>query len=499
MMEKLPRLGRRPFWKNPLFWVLAVAVLARLPLLLYNGGILWPDSLSFLASAENIAFRGDFSQHRMYNTPLYPMFLAGFLKFLPQAPFTGWLIILAQHLLGIASTLFFWIGGRRLFGAAAAMAGALLFTLHPVVLYYEHVPHTETLFVFLLGWLFLRVSRAPASPGAWRAAELGWLCGLLTLTRPVAKLLVLTLLLWLVLRLRRPRPALARGIVLLLGYAVVVLPWMAFNLRTAGYFGISKGEGTNLKLRIAYIGLKATKPAAAPRKEATSPSTPERASRPLERTAVEKADTAAGKPTARPEGKSARAAGAKASPRRRGRWPERLSSRARQDEVKRDRNIQLIQSQPWPYIRAAIRDFFLIMAAPGSSVQFDDRESPAVPCCLVLKDFHADVFPNRPVSRSPMVRRLVHFQLTRLTPRWSVLFAFFLLGAVSFLADRGRDRLTGLLLLSHVSYFALSAAVFIKPIDRFFLPALGFYLLFAAWGAVFLFRVLRGRLRPAGA
>ncbi len=499
MREKLESRVRRPFWKNPLFWILAVAVLARLPLLLYNGGILWPDSLSFLASAENIAFHGDFTQHRMYNTPVYPMFLSLFLRLLPQAPLTGWLIILAQHLLGIGSTLFLWLGGRRLFGAAPALVGVLLFTLHPVVLYYEHVPHTETLFVFILAWLFMRVTRAPASPGAWRAAELGLLCGLLTLTRPVAKYLVLTLLLWLVLRLRRPRPALARGIALLLGYAVVVLPWMAFNLRSAGYFGISKGEGTNLKLRIAYIGLKATKPAVAPRKKATSPSTPEKATRLQESTAAEKADKATAKPSARPEGKSARAAGAKASPRRRGRWPERLSSRARQDEVKKDRNIRLILSQPWPYIRAAIRDFFLIMAAPGSSVQFDDAQSPPVPCCLVLKDFHTDVFPNRPVSRSPFVRRLVHFQLARLKPRWAVVFAFFLLGAVSFLAQSGRDRLTGLLLLSHVAYFALSAAVFIKPIDRFFLPALGFYLLFAAWGAVFLFRILRGWLRPAGA
>ena len=135
----------------------------------------------------------------------------------------------------------------------------------------------------------------------------------------------------------------------------------------------------------------------------------------------------------------------------------------------------------------------------GLFVQFDDSLSPPGPSCLVLKDFGTKAFPNRPASRSPLLRRLLHFQLARLKPSWGIAFAFFLLGAASFLADRGRDRLTGLLLLSHVAYFALSAAVFMKPIDRFFLPALGFYLLFAAWGAVFLFRVLRGWLRPAGA
>jgi 4-amino-4-deoxy-L-arabinose transferase-like glycosyltransferase len=457
----------RPLWREPLFWVLAVAVLARLPLLLYNGGILWPDSLSFLASAENIAFRGDFAQHRMFNTPLYPMFLALFLKLLPQAPFTGWLIVLAQHLLGIGSTLFLWLGGRRLFGAVPALVGALLFTLHPVVLYYEHVPHTETLFVFILAWLFMRLTRAPRSPGAWRAAELGFLCGLLTLTRPVAKYLVLTLLLWLALRLRRLKPALARGAFLLMAYAVAVLPWMAFNFRNSGYFGISKGEGTNLKLRAAYIGLAGAEAGVEPAMRAAGQA-PAREARPRD----------------------------PAKKRTKGRWPQLVEARARRDDAKLSNTVRLILRRPWIFARAAMRDFFLIMASPRSSVQFDDSLSPPVPCCLALKDFSTKVFPNRPAARSPLLRRLLHFQLARLKPGWSFVFVFFLLGAASFFADRGRDRLTGLLLLCHVAYFALSAAVFMKPIDRFFLPALGFYLLFAAWGAVFLLRVLRRRLRP---
>lgn len=465
--------GRRPFWENPLWWLLAAAVLARLPLLLYNEGILWPDSLSFLASAKNIALRGDFAQHRMYNTPVYPMFLAAFLKLLPQAPLTGWLIILAQHLLGIGSTILLWLGGRRLFGRGAALAGALLFTLNPVVLYYEHVIHTETLFLFLLCWLFLRIVRAPASPGAWQAAGLGLLCGLLTLTRPVAKALVLTLLLWLVLKLRKPRPALARGLVLLLAFAAVVLPWMAFNYSRFGYFGISKGEGTNLKIRAAYIGLKEEKPAARPRDKAATGAI-------VEKDAVKPRDKAA-------------------TGRKRGRWAERLGARAKQDDVKRSNALKLILRHPGFFARGTLRDFFLIMAAPRSSIQFDSSSSPPVPCSLVLKDFRDDVFPNRPRSRSRLVRRLVHFQLTRLQPQGVVVFSFFLLGIVFFLVDRGRDRLTGLLLLSHIAYFALAAAVFIKPIDRFFLPAYGFYFLFAAWGAVSLARLAKPGRRPAGA
>jgi hypothetical protein len=282
----------------------------------------------------------------------------------------------------------------------------------------------------------------------------------------VAKYLVLTLLLWLVLRLRRLKPALARGALLLAAYAVAVLPWMAFNYRNSGYFGISKGEGTNLKLRAAYIGLAGGEARPGPA-----------------RRAAEKAPASEARP---------RDAEAK---RPRGRWPEMVEARARRDDAKLSNTVRLILRRPWTFAGAAARDFFLIMAAPDSSVQFDDSATPPVPCCLVLKDFSTKVFPNRPAGRSLLLRRLLHFQLARLKPGWSFVFVFFLLGAASFLADRGRDRLTGLLLLSQVAYFALSAAVFMKPIDRFFLPALGFYLLFAAWGAVFLFRVLRRRLR----
>lgn len=476
MVENLESRGQRPFWKNPLFWILTVAVLARLPLLLYNEGILWPDSLSYLATAKDMVLRGDFAQNRMFNTPLYPMFLAAFLKFLPFVPSTGWLIILAQHLLGVFSALFLWRGGRRLFGTAPALIGALLFAVHPVVLYYEHVVHTETLFIFILAWLFARVASAPEFPGAWRAAELGLLCGLLTLTRPVAKFLVLTLLLWLVLRLRRWRPALVRGIVLLLAYAVVLLPWMFYNYKHFGYFDISKGEGTNLRIRAAYIGLQ--EPQVKQRDKAA-------ANRRGRSAAVEDTDSAG--------------AGTMPRRKRRGTWTDRLAARARQDDVKREKTVRMILGRPGLFLRDSLRDFFLIMISPQGSVHFDTSASPPVPYCPYLKGFRTDVFPNRPGGRSSLHRRLLHFQLARLKPDWAVVFAFFLLGAVSFLAKAGRDRLTGLLLLSHVAYFALSAAVFIKPIDRFFLPALGFYLLFAAWGAVFLFRVLRGVWRPAGA
>ncbi len=486
MEENLESMGRRPFWKNPLFWILAVAVLARLPLLLYNEGILWPDSLSYLATAKDMALHSDFAQKRMFNTPLYPMFLGSFLKFLPLAPFTGWLIILAQHLLGIGSTLLLWRGGRRLFGTAPALVGALLFTLHPVVLYYEHVIHTETLFVFILCWLFARVASAPASPGAWRAAELGLLCSLLALTRPVAKLLVLTLLLWLALKLRRLKPALARGGVLLLVYVAVLLPWMVYNYRHFGYFDISKGEGTNLRIRAAYIGLK--EPPVRMRDKVAAKQRDEVAAAQRDpSTAAEDADAAAVDDGAAPRRK------------RRGTWADRLGARARQDDFKRTQTLRLILRRPGFFVLSSLRDFFLIMASPQGSVHFDASASPPVPYCPYLKDHHTDVFPNRPGGLSPLHKRLLHFQLTKLKPHWAVVFAFFLLGAVSFLADRGRDRLAGLLLLSHVAYFALSAAVFIKPIDRFFLPALAFYLLFAAWGAIFLFCVLRGWLRPAGA
>jgi 4-amino-4-deoxy-L-arabinose transferase-like glycosyltransferase len=446
----------KAFWRRPLWWIAAIAILVRVPLALYNEGILWPDSLSYLKFAMNIAANGSFALHKVYETPLYPMFLSLFLKLLPKAPLTGWLIILAQHLLGIASTFLLWRGGRRLFNESAAVIGALLFTVNPVVLYYEHVVHTETLFIFLLCCLFYRVLRMADSPTSRDAIELALWCVALTLTRPVAKILVLTVLLWLLLKVRKPGPALARGLVLVLTYSVLLLPWMTSNYANFGFFGISKGEGKNLLIRTRYIGLVENRTKDGRQEEAASPET----------------------------GKK---------PRR------RVTSKVERDDSLLDYNLRMIRQNPWLFARDSLRDFFLIVIAPQNSIHFDRSAPTPVLDSPHLGSFTTVIFPNRPRRPSSSVNRLVYFQLTRLKPKGVVVFSFFMLGLLFFLVDRTRDRATGLLALSHVAYFALAAAVFIKPIDRFFLPACGFYFLFAAWGAVSLFRLAVSRRRSAGA
>ena len=446
----------RKFWQKPLWWILAAAFLVRIPLALYNEGILWPDSMFYIKFAMNIAFKGNFASHQVFNTPLYPLFLSAFLKLLPQAPWTGWVIILVQHLLGIGSTIFLWRSGRKLFNGSAALIGALLFTTNPVVLYYEHVVQTETLFIFLLCWLFYRAVRAAESFGVWNAIELGLLCGMLTLTRPVAKVLVLTVLFWLLLKLRKPRRVLACGLVLILAYAVTILPWMVSNYSHAGFFGISKGEGKNLIIRLRYTGLHA---------DQIEPKI-------REKTADEEKE---------------------AKPRR------KIRSKASKDDSMLDYSLQVIEQHPWLFVRDSLRDFFLIVIAPQSSIQFDTSASPPILGCLHTEGLTTAVFPNRPRDHSSFVNRLVYLQLVYLKPAGIVVFSLFMLGLLFFFVDRSRDRASALLALSHIAYFALAAAVFIKPIDRFFLPAFGFYFLFAAWGAVSLFRLAMSRRRSTDA
>lgn len=190
--------SRMKHWSRPaavlrqnraILLILLAGLIVRIPILIFNEGILWPDSNFYLRFAEGIALKQDFSTHHVFHTPLYPLFLSFFIRFLPQTAKTGFLIILFQPLMGLLSTILVYRTAKRIFNPPTATWSALLFTLNPLVLYYEHVIETETLFVCILCLLIYLLTSLSDVPTWKQDLLIGFLCAMVTLTRPVAKLL----------------------------------------------------------------------------------------------------------------------------------------------------------------------------------------------------------------------------------------------------------------------------------------------------------------------
>lgn len=152
---------------------------------LANRSYLTDDSVQYLTLAENLADQGIFSQcytppyvADLQRTPGYPVFLI----LLGRLP---WLVIVAQHLLVLATAWFLYRLARDLYGERIGGMGARLYLLQPYPVVLASYVLSETLFIFLLVgglWAYLRFWRGDG--WRWLAGGLA-LLGLAALVRPV--------------------------------------------------------------------------------------------------------------------------------------------------------------------------------------------------------------------------------------------------------------------------------------------------------------------------
>jgi tetratricopeptide (TPR) repeat protein len=159
-----------------------------------------------------------------YLAPLYPFVLAVWIKWFGNG-FT--LLYVGQHLLTLASAALIALGGRRVLGAAGALAASVLFVTHQPLLFFAARPLSETLAIFLL---------IAALAVQWRDRDSrglasGLLAGLAALARPN---LLLVPLCWIggeIVR-RRWRKVLLLGV----GVTVMLMPTTLRNWSASGHF-----------------------------------------------------------------------------------------------------------------------------------------------------------------------------------------------------------------------------------------------------------------------
>ena len=247
------QVGRHPD-RAAIALILLVAAIPRLAFTIRAPVFLVHDSVTYFESGFDFARSGDFDL-AFKRTPLYPLFIALVVATLGEDLQT---LGFVQHLLGLLSAVLTYLLGRALFGRAAGLAAGLLVGLLGPLIIYEHYVLAEPLFIpLLLGFALAliravqRGERRPAERPAWRwLLVAGLLLGLAGLARPVgqAVLVLLPLALWVALRKFRPA-VMATGLVVA-GFALITLPWMARNYVQNGSFESAGALGQTLTGRI---------------------------------------------------------------------------------------------------------------------------------------------------------------------------------------------------------------------------------------------------------
>lgn len=158
--------------------------------------------------------------------PLYPLLLAGIYRVFG----TGVAPVLWTHaLLGAVTCALLFLAGCRTFGRSTGIAAGLLFALFPPHLWWSQYVLSETLLVTLIVATFLAVVGVVQNPTGGRAAAAGALFGLTALCNATILFLPFALLAATAAFRELRRSYLQHGLTLLLGMAVIVLPWTGRN------------------------------------------------------------------------------------------------------------------------------------------------------------------------------------------------------------------------------------------------------------------------------
>ena len=210
----------------------------------------WEDQVGYQRLGHVLATTGTFTRYpdaapfvpETIRTPGYPLFVAAVYRVFGESHAA---VAAVQALLFAALTLLVFALTSRVATDRVAMAAAAFTALFPPIPYYGALVLTEvlcTVFVTLALWTAVRAVQAPR-PGAFILT--GALLGFATLIRPNFALLPVALLAFVALAAawRREWPRVIPWAWMVLAYAVVLTPWLAYNVRYVDRLTISPAGG----------------------------------------------------------------------------------------------------------------------------------------------------------------------------------------------------------------------------------------------------------------
>lgn len=247
-----------------------IAVLARGVLLTRAPLFLRRDSVAYFQVGWELANGLGFDLP-LRRTPLYPLFVAGVVWLLGE-DLRG--LALAQHLLGVVTVVATYFLGRAMFGRVAGTVAGLLAAISAPLLIYEHYILAEALFIPLLVLGVLLVVLAMQRGSGRLYVTSGIILALAALSRPIGQALVpiapLAILahhwggqgdglggdpgggrgpLWANVR-ASVQAALVPAALVLLGFAIILVPWSIRGSLTTGRVSGAGAMGQSLVGRI---------------------------------------------------------------------------------------------------------------------------------------------------------------------------------------------------------------------------------------------------------
>lgn len=449
----------------PLAVVLGFGLGLRVALSLGATGIYWPDTSLFVGSARSILADAPF-RYNVFKTPLYSVFLAPFIALGGETPATGEAIVFVHHAMGLAATGVFYLVARRVFGRTVAFWSSLLFTAHTLLLFYELSALSEILFILLLAVLLHQGLMTLSNPTPGRAALVGLLNALATLTRPVAHGFVALLVVGVILAgcRARLRQALAAALVLALTYGAAMLPWLYINHRTYGYWGISLGQGLGLFSRVFMTDQ------ADPVPDSRYPDVKEA----LEQTRD----------------------GGEPNPYR----VIRLLRARRYSAVEMDRRMfglafETVRAHPWAYAVNSLRAWGRQLMVVGEDIHVCRGDTGPYPCFVKMKS--SPMFPSVPAEGRRGLKEAIGWWFDVGYTRMNVLVPLAFLGFALSLFSDGIDRKSVALLAAAVVFFSGVPALVQFPEERYRLPIDALLFMFAVFSVQAVASRIR-RLAPPG-
>lgn len=177
---------------------------------------------------------------RSFRPVMMPLYLAGVYRIAGHCYLAArcGLIVLST-----ASCILVYLLGRRLVGETGAWLAALGAAFYPKLVYYSTMLSTETLYIFFLLLSFVLLYRAADRMGWWNWVVAGVALALAILTRSVLAAFVPLTLVWLLVSLDSKWAALRNFVVLSLGVAGGMSPWVIRNYAVHGQLVPMTTEG----------------------------------------------------------------------------------------------------------------------------------------------------------------------------------------------------------------------------------------------------------------
>lgn len=179
-----------------------------------------------------------------YQAPLYPYFLAVVYRIFGSSATT---VRIIQALVGAGSCALLAAAGVWLFGRRGAIAGIGL-AIYPPAIFLDGLIDKSSLVTFFTTALLALLAASPAGMTLGSCFVAGIILGLLALTRENALILVVPVLAWILIKIKRAR--IAPVLVFAAGCGVILVPVGLRNLGVGGEFHLTTAQfGPNF-----YIG-----------------------------------------------------------------------------------------------------------------------------------------------------------------------------------------------------------------------------------------------------